>query len=247
MHKYLKPVLLAALILLVVTVSLFVDPKVLLDKAVWLSLVEELGIFAPLAFIATFAIVQPFVLPGFVFVLTAAATWPFGEAVIYSWLGALSACTVGFVTARYLAKDYAEKFLPEAYHQFNRQLARNAFTVVVLTRLTFGLTTVAHVGLAISGISFRTNILASAATLIWPISIITFFGDVFFSWASQQNMTTWIVIGGLVAALLALRFYAQQKRRRELRRRQAKTPVTIDMTAVREDSAAGKITQSDAA
>ncbi|MEM7018215.1 MAG: VTT domain-containing protein, partial [Pseudomonadota bacterium] len=176
-----------------------------------------------------------FLIPGFVFVLTASAIWPFGEAVIYSWLGALGACVVGYGMAHYMAKEYADRFMPGFYQEFTRRLAQSGFGVVVFTRLFLGLTWVATFGLALSGIKFRTNILASAVTLIWPISLITFFGDIFFQWAGQQNTTTWIVLAGLVSGIMFMWFYGRYKRRRAWQAYQAQQPVIIDVTPGREE------------
>src|SRR5580658_11022657 len=66
----------------------------------------ELGPWGYLAFVAAYAALQPFGIPGTVFVVAAALIWPWPVAFALSMTGTMAASVIGFSLARLLLRDW---------------------------------------------------------------------------------------------------------------------------------------------
>jgi hypothetical protein len=69
----------------------------------------ELGPWGYVAFVAAYAALQPFGVPGTVFILAAPLIWPWPVAFALSMTGTMAASVVGFSFARFVARDWVSK------------------------------------------------------------------------------------------------------------------------------------------
>src|SRR6478736_5209567 len=65
-----------------------------------------LGPWGYLAFIAAYAVLQPFGVPGTVFIFAAPLIWPWPVAFGLSMVGTMAATSVGFLFSRFVARDW---------------------------------------------------------------------------------------------------------------------------------------------
>src|SRR5688572_18949257 len=82
------------------------EPKVLADSLV------AMGIWGYVAFVLTYTWLQPFGVPGTIFIVAAPLIWPWQTAFALSMVGTMAASVVGFVFARYVARDTIAKRIP---------------------------------------------------------------------------------------------------------------------------------------
>src|SRR5689334_21112951 len=63
-----------------------------------------LGLWGYLAFIVSYTLLQPFGVPGSVFIWSAPLLWPWPVAFVLSMIGTQSASVVGFSFSRFMAR-----------------------------------------------------------------------------------------------------------------------------------------------
>src|SRR5262245_51528428 len=83
----------------------------------------HLGAWGYLAFIVSYAILQPFGVPGTVFILVAPLVWPWPVAFALSMAGTMAASVVGFSFARAIARDWFAARIPEQFRKYDDALA----------------------------------------------------------------------------------------------------------------------------
>ena len=141
---------------------------------IWL---QDAGPIGALAFIIAFAGLQPWGLPGSLFVIPAALVWPPLAAFALSWIGANLASLVGFLFARWAGRDWARGRLGPFLETYDRRLVDHGFGTVVILRMLFVSAPPTSWLLGVSGISLRTFVVASAVGFIPGIALITLLGN----------------------------------------------------------------------
>ena len=107
----------------------------LFEPAALNAWLRRLGIFAPAAFIALYAVGTVVFLPGWVFSLVGGALFgPFWGALI-DLIGATLGATLAFLTARYLAGDWVAKKAPERLKPFIKGVEAEGWRFVAFVRL----------------------------------------------------------------------------------------------------------------
>jgi uncharacterized membrane protein YdjX (TVP38/TMEM64 family) len=147
------------------------DPRHVADRLV------QLGICGYLAFIAAYGLVQPFGIPGTVFVIAAALVWPWPIAFALSLIGTMVASVVGFSFARWIARDWVERRIPPRFRKFDDRLAARGFTTVFLLRLVFWMPPLLHAFFGVSRVRFWTHFWGSLAGYLLPLFLMSYFGQ----------------------------------------------------------------------
>jgi uncharacterized membrane protein YdjX (TVP38/TMEM64 family) len=164
------------------------------------ALLAESGAWGPVLYVAAFALVEPLGVPGVVLIIPASFVWPFGVAFALSWLASIGAGIVGFAFARWIARDFARRHLPERFHRFDRQLTERALLAVIVVRLVFFLAPPAHWVLGISRVPFGTFVLGSAIGFAPGVALLTVAGPAVVElWRSVEHPGLWI--GGAILIL----------------------------------------------
>jgi hypothetical protein len=86
-------------------------------------------------FVLAYALLQPFGVPGTIFVVAAPLIWPWPAAFAVSMAGTMAASVVGFSFARFVARDWVSARIPARLRRYDEAIARHAFTTVVVLRL----------------------------------------------------------------------------------------------------------------
>ena len=174
-----------------------------------------LGVWGYVVFVAAFALVQPFGVPGSAFILGAALVWPPLEAAALSMLGAALSSTTGFTFSRYIARDWVEKRIPKRFRKYDEKLAKRSFATVFVLRLIFWMNPTMTAVLGLSSVRFWTHLSASVLGYIAPILALTYFGDAAFALLKAQPRGRWLAaaIALLLVGLLAfgIRFFRRRR------------------------------------
>ena len=188
------------------------DPKELVQS------ILELGAWGYLAFVLAYAALQPFGVPGTVFVFAAPLIWPWPIAFALSMIGTMAASVIGFSFARFIARDWLEPRIPARFRKYDEALARRAFVTVFLLRLIFWMPQVLHTFLGVSKVKGWTHFWGSLAGYVIPLFLVSYFGQRAFDWLKTAPPSAWIALGASVA-ILAVGWFALGRRRARLEKR----------------------------
>lgn len=182
---------------------------------------REAGPLGAAVFIAAFAGLQPWGLPGSFFVIPAALVWPPLVAFGLSWLGANLAALVGFFFARWAGRDWARSRLGPFLSSYDERLAANGFATVVVLRMLFVSAPPTSWLLGVSRISLRTFVVGSAVGFVPGIALITLLGNRGLAAAEDRSGASLLVLLAVVAA-----FILYQRRARTALGRSIHSPIS---------------------
>ena len=183
------------------------DPKTLARTLV------DMGPWGYLAFIGAYAALQPFGVPGTVFIVAAPLIWPWETAFVLSMTGTMLASVIGFSFARVVAKDWIAARIPERFRKYDEALERNAFETVVILRLIFWMPQVLHSFFGVSKVRFATHFWGSLLGYVPPLLMVSYFGSRVFDASGKMQPDAWPILGGmlLVSVIIALAARARAK------------------------------------
>jgi uncharacterized membrane protein YdjX (TVP38/TMEM64 family) len=182
------------------------------DPAGMKQALVELGPWGYAAFIAAYATLQPFGFPGTVFIWAAPLIWPWPVAFALSMTGTMAASVVGFVFARFVAREWVSARIPERFRRYDDALGRHAFTTVFLLRLVFWMPPPLHAFFGVSQVSFATHFWGSLAGYVLPMLLVSIFGERIFDLLLAAPRELWIGVG-VGAAAMGLGLWALRRRR----------------------------------
>jgi uncharacterized membrane protein YdjX (TVP38/TMEM64 family) len=192
----------------------------------------ELGPLGYAVFIAAFAFLQPFGLPGLAFCAAASLIWPWPIAFALSMTGAMSSTAFGFAFARFVARDYVAKILPPRFKNYDARLAENAFATVFILRIMFLFQPLLHAFFGLSKVRFSTYMIASGLAYALPVLGISYFGQRAVDYLRYAPLGHKIVLGIIVVKVIILGFaLLRWLRRREERRLAAQTAAATEKPA----------------
>ncbi len=161
----------------------------------------SLGPWGYAAFLAAYTLLQPFGLPGTVFIVAAPLIWPWPTAYLLSMTGTMSASVVGFSFARFVARDWISKFVPARFHAYDKALATKGFATVVTLRFIFWMPPMLHVFFGVSKVPFWTHFFGSMLGYMIPLFLTSYFGPQVFDVLRNLPIWGW---AGMVAAWAAV-------------------------------------------
>lgn len=174
---------------------------------------QDLGPWGYLAFIGAYTLLQPFGVPGTVFILVAPLIWPWHEAFVLSMVGTMSASVVGFAFARFVARDWLARFIPERFKKYEEALARRGFATVLLLRFVFWMPPLLHAFFGVSRVPFWTHFWGSLFGYLVPLFVVSFFGQKIFDALVRLPLGAWLAFGAAMA-LAAIATWAVRRTRR---------------------------------
>lgn len=173
----------------------FADPARVKDTLV------QLGPWGYLAFVVAYTLLQPFGVPGTVFVWAAPLIWPWPIAYALSMTGTMAASVVGFSFARFLARDWVAERIPARFKRYDDALARRAFATTALLRFIFWMPQPLHAFLGLSKVSFWTHFWGSLVGYALPLFLVSFFGQKLLDWMKRAPPSTWAFVGGVAVTI----------------------------------------------
>ncbi len=178
--------------------------------------VRGLGAWGYLWFILAYALLQPFGVPGTVFIVAAPLIWPWPVAFALSMVGTMCASVIGFSFARFVARDWLSARVPERLRKYEAALERQAFRTVLVLRLIFWMPQVLHFFLGVSRVRFSTHFWGSLLGYVPPLFLVSYLGSELFDASGKLTARAWPVTGALLAFSVSLIFglRAYDKRQR---------------------------------
>ena len=170
------------------------------------------GAWGWLAFVAAYAFLQPFGVPGTVFVVAAPLIWPWPIAFALSMTGTMAASVIGFSFARFVARDWVAARIPARFRKYDDAIERHAFRTTFLLRLIFWMPQVLHFFLGVSKVPFWTHFWASLFGYLAPIFFVSYIGSEIFDGAGHMRPRAWLMLGALAAASLLLAAILNRRR-----------------------------------
>lgn len=190
------------------------------DPKQFAAAVVEMGAWGYVGFILAYTLLQPFGVPGTVFIVAAPLIWPWHIAFGLSMLGTMGASVVGFSFSRFIARDWVSARIPERFKKYDDALEKKSFRTVVILRLIFWMPQVLHGFFGVSRVPFWTHFWGSVLGYIPPLFVVSYFATEVFdvSTGSLQPgawkyMTALVVASGLL--LLLIRWFERRTATRE--------------------------------
>jgi uncharacterized membrane protein YdjX (TVP38/TMEM64 family) len=187
--------------------------------AEWL---RTLGVLGWVLFVLAYAALQPFGVPGTVFVLAAPLIWPWPIAFALSMTGTMAASVIGFSFSRYVARDWVSKRIPKRFEKYTAALEKNGLQTTFILRLLFWMPQALHAFLGVSKVRFWTHFWGSFLGYIPTLLVISWLGSEMFDDAGHLQPRAWPIMGSFVAFSLLLVTVLR------LRNRRAAKAVTSD-------------------
>ena len=184
------------------------DPKTLAQPLV------AMGPWGYLLFVVAYALLQPFGVPGSVFIVAAPLIWPWKTAFVLSMIGTMLASVIGFSFARFVARDWVAARLPARLRRYDESLEKDAFATVVLLRLILWMPQVLHAFLGVSKVGFWTHIAGSFLGYIPPLLVVSYLGGRMFDASGKMLPDAWPILAGLSLASLTIAALARVHERR---------------------------------
>lgn len=163
--------------------------------------IAGLGAWGYAAFVVAYALVEPFGVPGTLFIMAAPLVWPWPVAFALSMVGTMAASVIGFVVARFVARDWVAPRIPASFRKYEERLLAHGFATVFVLRLIFWMPPLLHAFFGVSPVRFWTHFWGSLAGYVLPLLAVSYFGPRVFSALAAVPPSAWIG-GGCVAALL---------------------------------------------
>lgn len=176
--------------------------------------IAAMGPWAWLAFVVAYALLQPFGVPGTVFILVAPLLWPWPVAFGLSLAGTMAASVVGFSFARFVARDFVAARIPARVRRYDEALAKRAFATVFLLRLVLWMPPWLHFFFGVSRVSFATHFWASLLGYVPSLLVTAYFGERFFAWMRDAPPAVWAGVAGVLVAAAGIGWTVARRRRR---------------------------------
>jgi uncharacterized membrane protein YdjX (TVP38/TMEM64 family) len=162
----------------------------------------DLGPWGYLAFVVSYMLLQPFGVPGTVFIVAAPLIWPWPVAFALSMVGTMAASVVGFSFARFVARDWVTPRIPARFRRYDDALVRRAFVTVFVLRLVFWMPPLLHAFFGVSRVRGWTHFWGSLAGYVLPLLLVSFFGERLFDAVRTVPRGAWAA-GGVAFTAIA--------------------------------------------
>ncbi len=184
------------------------EPKALAESLL------ALGARGYLVFVVAYAVLQPFGVPGTIFIVAAPLIWPWPIAFALSMTGTMSASVVGFSFARFVARDWVSARIPARFRKYDEALERHAFETVVVLRLLFWMPQVLHWFFGVSKVRFSTHFWGSLVGYALPLLVVSYLGGEMFDASGRMRTGAWPQLAGLLVVSLLIAALARANARR---------------------------------
>ena len=171
------------------------------DPAQLTRTLAELGPWGYVVFILAYATLQPFGVPGTVFVMASALIWPWPIAFVLSMIGTMAASSVGFSFARFVARDWVVGIIPARFKKYDEALERRAFATVFTLRIIFWMPPLLHAFFGVSKVRFATHFWGSLVGYLVPLFLVSYFGQRLFDMAKRVPVAGWVGLGAGVVVV----------------------------------------------
>ncbi|MFH2218700.1 MAG: TVP38/TMEM64 family protein [Pseudomonadota bacterium] len=187
--KQSKPVLKAVLLLVFIVSAIFLirftPVKNYLTADALGRFLETAGLWAPLVYIAVYAVGVCLFVPGTLLTGLGAAIFGAYRGFVYVWIGAMIGAGGAFFIGRTLGRDFAASLVGDRLKKYDDAIERNGFATVLYLRLVYFPFTPMNFGMGLTKVRFRDYLAGTGLGIVVGTFIFTFFiGTLKDVWAS---------------------------------------------------------------
>lgn len=152
---------------------------------------REAGPWGAVLFVAAYSVLQPLGVNGLVFLLSAPLIWSPVQAFLLNWAGTVGTGLFAFFGARFVARDWVQRRLPQRIRRFDDRLYARGFRTVFLLRLIFYTAPTLQWALGVSRVSVFA-FLAGTVVGVAPFTLLfTVVGVRASEWIEQHPVADW--------------------------------------------------------
>jgi uncharacterized membrane protein YdjX (TVP38/TMEM64 family) len=146
---------------------------------------EEVGLWAPVVYMAVYAVGVCLFLPGTLLTGLGAAIFGSYWGFLYVWIGAMLGASAAFWIGRTLGREFAASLIGDKLKKYDDAIERNGFATVLYLRLVYFPFTPMNFGMGLTRVRFWDYLFGTGLGIIVGTFIFTFFiGTVKDVWAS---------------------------------------------------------------
>jgi uncharacterized membrane protein YdjX (TVP38/TMEM64 family) len=180
-----KAIILAAFIIGAILLIRYTPIKNYLTAETLGSFLETAGFWAPLVYIAIYALGVCLFLPGTLLTALGAAIFGAYWGFLYVWVGAMIGASAAFFIGRTLGRDFAASLIGNKLKKYDDAIERNGFVSVLYLRLVYFPFTPMNFGMGLTKVRFWDYFAGTGLGIIVGTFIFTFFiGTLKDVWAS---------------------------------------------------------------
>ena len=149
------------------------------------TFLDTAGVWAPLVYIAIYAVGVCLFVPGTLLTGLGAAIFGPYWGFVYVWFGAMIGSSAAFVIGRTLGREFAAGLVGNKLRKYDDAIERNGFATVLYLRLVYFPFTPMNFGMGLTKVGFRDYFFGTGLGIIVGTFIFTFFiGTLKEVWAS---------------------------------------------------------------
>ena len=168
----------------------------LTDAEVFKERIRSWGPWGPLLFILAMWMIQPFGVPGLVFMVPASLVWSAPAAIALSWVGNMGSSFLAFEFTRRVGHEWVRDRIPPKLQRFDARLAAGGVWPVLALRVVTGQIPPADWLLGVSSVKRGAFLIGTGLGIIPGIVLIVVYGADVLEWLQGHPL--------LAAALIVL-------------------------------------------
>jgi uncharacterized membrane protein YdjX (TVP38/TMEM64 family) len=139
------------------------------------AFLETAGIWAPVVFMAIYAVGVCLFVPGTLLTGLGAAIFGPYWGFVYVWFGAMAGSSAAFVIGRTLGREFAAGLIGNKLKKYDDAIERNGFATVLYLRLVYFPFTPMNFGMGLTKVRFWDYFMGTGLGIIVGTFIFTFF------------------------------------------------------------------------
>ncbi len=136
---------------------------------------DTAGIWAPVVFVAIYAVGVCLFVPGTLLTGLGAAIFGPYWGFVYVWFGAMAGASAAFIIGRTLGREFAAGLIGNKLKKYDDAIERNGFATVLYLRLVYFPFTPMNFGMGLTKVRFWDYFMGTALGIIVGTFIFTFF------------------------------------------------------------------------
>lgn len=176
------------------------------------ALIDSWGVWAYVLYLLTFVLLMPFGVPAFVWVLPAGLLWPFWVAYPLSLLAVAGGSSVGFLFARYIAREWVAARMPGRVRRIDEKFSAKGLRSVILFRLVFQLGAPTHWLLGLSSVGYGTFVLGTVLGAMPVVALVAWLGPEVVHWVEMHGVLAIALLAVLIAGVILMRRMLKARR-----------------------------------
>lgn len=171
----LKAIIFVAFIFVAIFFIRFTPVKNYLTAEALGRFLEGAGLWAPVVYMAIYAVGVCLFLPGTLLTGLGAAIFGAYWGFLYVWIGAMIGASGAFFIGRTLGREFAASLIGNKLKKYDDAIERNGFATVLYLRLVYFPFTPMNFGMGLTKVRFRDYVAGTGIGIIVGTFIFTFF------------------------------------------------------------------------